>query len=79
MIIEHDVTIRHEQYNIDEIEVRYKGEYVKFVRERTGTLHRNEYGFLECSKCGEDLPSFFDIFPASYCPFCGIKVVHGGR
>ena len=68
MIIEHDVTIRHEQYNVNEIEVLYKGEYVKFVRERTCEYLGDEISG-GCSVCHGWLD------PAcAYCPSCGAKV-----
>ena len=79
MIVEHDVSIRHEQYNAYEIEVLFKGEYVKFVRERTGTMLRDEYGYWVCSECGKDLPAWVTEYPADYCPYCGMKVVEDGR
>lgn len=75
MIVQHDVTVRHEHDNIDEIEVRCEGEYVRFIRERTGTMDRDEYGYWVCSECGETLPAWVDKYPANYCPYCGAKVV----
>lgn len=75
MIIELDVTVCNKNDHRDEIKVRYEGKYVKFVRERTGTMDRDEYGYWICSECGETLPAWVDKYPASYCPYCGIKVV----
>ena len=74
MIIEDDVTIRHEQDNSEEIEVLCEGKYVKFVRERIGKMIRDEYGYWVCSECGEGLPAWVTQYPADYCPFCGVKV-----
>lgn len=75
MIINLDVTVRNKDDYRDAIEVHYEGKYMKFVRERTGTMPRDEYGYWVCSECGEDLPAWVDKYPARYCPYCGMKVV----
>lgn len=80
MIVEHDVTIRHEHDEVNHIEVRCAGEWSKFTRERTCHNAEDDYIWFECSECGEYLTvEFFDggYGTPNYCPNCGARVVEG--
>lgn len=64
-----------ERLDSDRILLKQRGEYVPYVREHTGTMDRDKYGYWVCSECGETLPAWVDKYPANYCPYCGAKVV----
>lgn len=87
MIVEHEVKVRHEHNDLNTIEVLCKGEYAKFVRERTcKNISNPPEGFL-CSACrwGDFAePSHLltgakytgrDNEGPNYCPNCGKRLV----
>ena len=77
MIVEHDVSVRHDSDDLDSLEVKRFGEYVKFVRERTCkmevfSMHDEGDFTFRCSECGK---GYVEYEPPNYCPNCGAKVV----
>lgn len=75
--VEAEIAAKVDLDNPDRPLLKYKGEFVPFIRERTCKMDvfcmHDEGDFtFRCSECGK---GYVEYEPPRYCPNCGAKVV----